>query len=111
MIVALCAAALTVAASCGGSSSDGGAAAPHYVDETASSGVDHSYTGGFEFFVGGGVAAFDCNDDGRDELYLAGGSSPAALYRNESQVGGALRFAAQASPVTDLTDVTGAYPI
>ena len=47
----------------------------------------------------------------RAELFFAGGSEPAALYRNESPVGGALRFARQASPVTDLTAVTGAYPL
>ena len=91
------------------SSSAGGA--PHFVDETTASGIDHLYSGEFEFFVGGGVAAFDCNDDGRDELYFAGGSGPAALYRNESPVGGALRFSQLASPITDLTAVTGAYPL
>ncbi len=85
--------------------------APHFVDESATAGIDHRYTGEFEFFVGGGVAAFDCNDDGRDELYFAGGSSPAALYLNESPIGGALRFSPLASPATDLTDVTGAYPL
>jgi hypothetical protein len=111
LFLALGGAALVVAAGCGGNSSSGGAAPPHFVDETASSGVDHRYTGDFAFFVGGGAAAFDCNDDGRDELFLAGGSGPAALYRNESPVGGALRFAAKASPITDLTDVTGAYPL
>ena len=42
---------------------------------------------------------------------MAGGSSPAALYRNESPVGGALRFEAVPSPITDLESVTGAYPI
>jgi len=84
---------------------------PRFVDETSSSGIDHIYDGEFEFFVGGGVAAFDCNDDGRAELYFAGGTEPAALYRNESAVGGALHFARQASPVTDLTAVTGAYPL
>ena len=84
---------------------------PRFVDETTASGVDHTYDGEFEFFVGGGVAAFDCDDDGRAELFFAGGSGPAALYRNESPVGGALRFARQASPVTDLMAVTGAYPL
>jgi len=88
-----------------------GHAAPHFVNETVLAGVNHSYFGGFEFYVGGGVAAFDCNDDGLDELFFAGGSQPAALYRNESEVGGALHFAALSSPVTDLIDVTGAYPI
>ena len=74
-------------------------------------GIDHRYEGDFQYFVGGGVAAFDCDDDGRSELYLAGGSAPAALYRNESPTGGALRFTPLASPVTDLTAVTGAYPL
>lgn len=85
-------------------------AVPHFVDVTASAGIDHRYAGGFEFFVGGGVAAFDCDDDGRPELYFAGGSEPAALYRNGS-VGGALHFTRRASAVTDLTAVTGAYPL
>lgn len=86
-------------------------AAPQFVDDTAAAGVEHTYDGEFEFFVGGGVAAFDCNDDGRHDLYFAGGSRPASLYRNESDVGGALRFTPQPSPVTDLTAVTGAYPL
>src|SRR4051794_7314834 len=67
---------------------------PHFVAEGSASGVDHVYSGDFDYYVGGGVAAFDCNDDGRPELYLAGGSGPAALYLNESSVGGALQFAA-----------------
>lgn len=84
---------------------------PRFVDETNSAGVDHVYDGEFDFFVGGGVAVFDCDDDGRADLYFAGGSEPAALYRNESQVAAALRFAQMVSPVTDLTAVTGAYPL
>jgi hypothetical protein len=84
--------------------------APTFVDDTGASGVDHSYTGGVEHFVGGGVAVFDCNDDGRPDLFFAGGADPAALYRNESAVGGGLRFEQVTSPVTDLTAVTGAYP-
>ncbi len=87
------------------------AAAPRFVDETNGSGIDHSYSGAFEYFVGGGVAAFDCDADGRDDLYFAGGSEPAALYRNRSPVGGGLRFDRQASSVTDLPAVTGAFPL
>lgn len=84
--------------------------APHFVEEAAAAGVAHAYTGD-DYFVGGGVAAFDCNGDGLDDLYLAGGESAAALYVNASSRRGALRFSALPSPATDLAQVTGAYPI
>ena len=84
---------------------------PRFVEESTAAGIDHVYDGEFPYFVGGGVATFDCDDDRRPDLYLAGGADPAALYRNESPVGGALRFAKVSDPVTDLTSVTGAYPI
>ena len=48
---------------------------------------------------------------GSPDLYFAGGTNEAALYRNQSPVGGELRFARQADAVTDLVDVTGAYPL
>ncbi len=102
---------LAVRDNSGGSAGTRAEESPHFVDETIAAGIDHSYTGGSEFFVGGGVAAFDCNDDGRDELFFAGGSEPSALYRNQSPVGGALQFTRVASPVTDLVGVTGAYPV
>jgi hypothetical protein len=84
---------------------------PHFIEEAAAAGLRHAYAGDHRFFAGGGVAVFDCSGDGRPELYLAGGSGPAALFRNESRVGGALRFAAVKDPVTDLPAVNGAYPL
>ena len=84
---------------------------PRFVDESTTSGIDHVYDGEFPFFVGGGVATFDCNDDGKPELYFAGGVNDAALYVNDSSIGGALRFSRKESPVTDLAAVTGAYPL
>jgi len=84
---------------------------PHFVDETATAGIDHAYAGGFEYATGGGVAVLDCSGDGKPDLYLAGGSNPAALYRNDSPVGGPLHFVRIADPATDLVGVTGAYPI
>ncbi len=94
--------------------------APRFIDETASSGLQHVYRygstdevpeGGYEFAVGGGLAVFDCDDDGRPDLYLAGGSGRASLYRNESEPGGQLRFTRITDDATDLAQVSGAYPI
>jgi hypothetical protein len=99
---------LAVARGIGGPSALG---PPHFVEETATAGVDLTYTGPLAYFVGGGLAVLDCDQDGRPDLYVAGGTSPAALFRNTSTTGGRLQFAAKADPITDLTDVTGAYPL
>ena len=85
--------------------------APHFVDETTASGLAHRFDGSDTFQVGGGVAVFDCDGDGRQDLYLAGGELRAALFRNRSTIGGPLRFEAVASASTDLARVNGAYPI
>ncbi len=87
------------------------ASPPRFVEETSASGIRHVYDGDFRFYVGGGVATFDCDDDGRPDLYLAGGEEPAALFHNDSSVGGELRFSEVPDAATDLTEVTGAYPI
>jgi hypothetical protein len=104
-------AAIAIAAVLSPWSSDSALGAPHFIEEATAAGIDHRYAGEFPYVVGGGVAVFDCNEDGRQELYLAGGADPAALYRNDSEVGGELRFSQLANPVTDLTEVTGAYPL
>ncbi len=86
---------------------------PQFVEEAAAAGVDHSYIGPWEFFVGGGVAAFDCDGDRRPDLFMAGGSGPAALYRNRSETGGALKFEKVSLdiPDDDQKRVLGAYPL
>jgi enediyne biosynthesis protein E4 len=84
---------------------------PRFVEEAAAAGLQHVYDGDFRFFVGGGVAAFDCDDDGLPELYLAGGEQPAALYRNHGTPGGSLAMTADRDRQTDLRGVTGAYPL
>jgi len=85
--------------------------APSFVEQAVAAGIDHRYDGEFAFFVGGGVAVFDCNEDQLPDLYFAGGVNPAALYSNQSPVAGALHFEQVTAPETDMTDVTGAYPL
>ncbi|WP_343217509.1 CRTAC1 family protein [Hoeflea sp.] len=82
-------------------------------EEAASAGIVHSYTGGWEFFVGGGVASFDCNGDRLPDLVIAGGASPAGFYVNESPTGGALAFRALDTGLDeeDLIGVLGVYPL
>lgn len=71
----------------------------------------HSYSGGWEHYVGGGIATFDCDADGLAELYAAGGSDPAVLLRNRSDPAGRLRFEDATPDALNLTGVTGAYPL
>ena len=92
----------------------GAAVAPvaaQFVEQTVESGIRQVYDGGFTFYVGGGVASFDCDDDRRPDLYIAGGENEAGLFRNDSVVGGALAFTHISDAATDLTGVTGAYPL
>jgi len=84
---------------------------PRFVEETATAGIAQTYDGPLAFFVGGGVAVLDCDGDGQPDLYVAGGTNPAALYRNDGPVGGALHFSPVHSTTTDLTSVNGAYPV
>ena len=92
-------------------SGGGSGATPRFVDETAAAGISQTYSGGATYDTGGGLAVFDCNGDGKPEIYMAGGTNPAVLYRNDSPIGGALKFTAIHDAATDLTSVTGAYPI
>ena len=86
------------------------AADPAFVSRTAGVPDPQVYAGGWEHFVGGGVAILDCDGDGFADLFTAGGSNPAKLYVNATGTPGAsIRFQAGALPT--LTDVTGAWPL
>ncbi|MDH3606914.1 MAG: CRTAC1 family protein [Acidimicrobiia bacterium] len=95
----------------GGATPDTAFGPPRLVDETSAAGIDHVYDGDFTFYVGGGVAVFDCNGDTLPDIYFAGGENPASLYRNQSEPGGALSFAKVSGETTDIGQVTGAYPV
>ncbi|MFK8083085.1 MAG: CRTAC1 family protein [Granulosicoccus sp.] len=84
---------------------------PLYVEQSGQAGIDHSYAGGWEYFVGGGVSSFDCNGDRMPELFFAGGQNPAALYINRGQPGGELVFDKDMHTELTLTGVLGSYPI
>lgn len=83
---------------------------PTFVEETRTAGVHSAYTGEWQFMVGGGVATFDCNGSGFPDLLLAGGTSKAKFYLNQSKKGGQLRFKEFRSGL-ELDNVIGAYPI
>ena len=83
---------------------------PLFVEETATAGIDSVYAGDWEYMVGGGVAAFDCNNDAFADLYFAGGAAVSELYVNASTRGGSLQFT-QTTSGAELDAVTGAYPL
>ena len=81
--------------------------APRFADATGTLGLAHEYSGGWDHFVGGGVAVFDCDGDARPELFAAGGTAPARLFLNRSD--GDIRF--EVSEAAFPVAVTGAYPL
>ncbi|MEZ5911278.1 MAG: CRTAC1 family protein [Paracoccaceae bacterium] len=84
-------------------------ATPRFEDRSAALPVAQIYDGGWEHFVGGGVAVFDCNGDARPDLFAAGGENPARLFVNRTPAGEAITFDLGNAP--ELTGVTGAYPL
>ncbi|MEP2703875.1 MAG: CRTAC1 family protein [Roseibium sp.] len=86
---------------------------PKFVEEAKAAGVDHTYDGAWEYFVGGGTAIFDCNGDRRPDMFLAGGKNAAKLYRNNSTTGGALKFDIVETGLAEklLNKVLGSYPL
>jgi enediyne biosynthesis protein E4 len=84
---------------------------PHFVDETTSSGIHSIYKGDWQYMVGGGVAAFDCEGNGLPDLFVAGGENRAKLFLNQSHPGGPLKFTEANNSGLEFDHVTGAYPI
>ncbi len=84
-------------------------------EEAEAAGIHSVYDGPWEFFVGGGGAALDCDGSGFPSMFLAGGKNPARLFVNKSKAGGALKFEEKALDIGAdpklLTNVIGAYPL
>jgi len=83
---------------------------PKFQDETASAGISAIYKGDWQYMVGGGVGAFDCNGDGYPDLAFAGGEGLASLFINHSQRNGELKFEKSESGI-EFDKVTGVYPL
>lgn len=98
-----------ILAACGVAFADAAVSVPRFQDVTAGSGLAHTYGGHTDYVVGGGAAAFDCNNDGLSDLAVAGGAHPSALFVNRSDAGGAIRFEKVAG--LDRDSVTGLYPL
>jgi len=84
---------------------------PVYSEEAEAAGLVIEYDGPWEYFVGGGVATFDCNADRIPDVFIAGGANKSALFINHSSTGGALSFMKSTQTSTTIAQVTGAYPI
>ncbi|MEY8831781.1 CRTAC1 family protein [Phaeobacter italicus] len=84
-------------------------AAPQF---TARPAPEHIYDGGWEHFVGGGLASLDCNGDALPDLVAAGGSNPAQLLVNTTTAPGApLQFESQTPDALSQVGLTGVYPL
>ncbi|WP_068111889.1 CRTAC1 family protein [Tropicimonas marinistellae] len=92
-------------------SSGAHAADVRFEDARAALPVAHVYSGGWEHFVGGGLATFDCNGDGFPEMYAAGGAGPARLFVNRTAGRGEALAFDLGTDLPELTGVTGAYPL
>ena len=61
---------------------------PLFHEEASAAGLNQVYDGPWEFFVGGGGAAFDCDGSGFPSVFLAGGKNRAKLYVNGRRAAG-----------------------
>lgn len=89
---------------------DQGLIVPHFIEETSSADIVSAYQGEWQYMVGGGIAAFDCNGDDYPDLVLAGGEGVSAFFVNKSERGGTLHFQKHESGA-ELKNVTGFYPL
>jgi enediyne biosynthesis protein E4 len=73
--------------------------------------VAHVYSGGWEHFVGGGVAVIDCNGDARPDLFAAGGENPARASSSTTTSGPGAPLPSATAGLSSAPGVTGAYPL
>ncbi|MEM8540585.1 MAG: CRTAC1 family protein, partial [Pseudomonadota bacterium] len=67
---------------------------------------------GWEHFVGGGMATFDCNTDGFPDALLSGGAEASKLIINTTaNRGEAISFKVSENSGAEFTGTTGSYPL
>jgi len=87
-------------------------AQPAFENRSQAMNITHQYLGGWEYFVGGGVATFDCDSDLYPDLFIAGGEGTSVLLRNEGAGRGEVVILEDATPnELALRGVLGAYPL
>ena len=74
-----------------------------FSDVTLNSGIDNIYDV-YEGLFGGGVVAFDYNNDGFEDLYITGGKSQDILYRNNGDGTFKDVINRENEPITDALD-------
>lgn len=78
----------------------------------AASNINHQYSGGWEHFVGGGMATFDCNADGFPDALLSGGTDASKLIINTTaKRGNAISFEVSENSGAQFAGTTGSYPL
>ena len=85
-------------------------AIPRFVEETDTAGLQSRFEGEDEYMVGGGVATFDCDDDGLPEIHVTAGVNRATFYRNHSTRGGPILLQ-EARSGLESNGAIGAYPL
>jgi hypothetical protein len=81
-----------------------------FVEETDTAGLQSRFDGEDEYMVGGGVATFDCDDDGLPDIFITAGVNRASFYRNVSTRGGPIKLR-EARSGLESNGAIGAYPM
>jgi hypothetical protein len=83
---------------------------PKFIEESAAAGMVSRYEDDNDYFVGGGTAVFDCDNDGMPEVFIAGGLNTSKFFRNRSLRGGPIKLEETRSGL-EMAGTIGAYPL
>ena len=84
---------------------------PVFHEEAAAAGLNSVYDGPWEFFVGGGGAALDCDGSGFPSVFLAGGLGPpssSSINRSQAARCGSRRSRSTSAPIPSCSRMSSA---